>query len=553
MRQISIRVNAEKETGKLLHDWRYIGYDECNYTYTPEGREQLSRFGKLPDAPYFVRTHFLFCTGNCLGSFKFGSTNVYTEDRDGNPVYDFEYVDRIMDTILETGNKPFVEMGFMPMDLVDRGYLRPSRGIWDDYGHYKDLGWSCPPKDYAKWHAFIHEVCAHLKERYGENEVNGWYFELWNEPDIFYWSGTAAEYCRLFDYTENAFHSVLPDARLAGPAVTGIFPGTNSEAFFRFFLEHCRRGTNYCDSSTGTRLDFITFHTKGGGFPFDLHAKKAVPSVERLVYQVDQGMKIIEEFGYGDLEVVLSEADPDGWAAGGIHDNPNMVFRNTEYYASYVASAFEKIGRLSKKYKTPIRPLSWAFMFPGERCFEGTRTFSTQGIDKPVFNLFRMYSRLGDRSLEFSCDGAKDLEESIRESDVNGTFDTGNYTGEGEDTDISGFAACGEDGIIRILAYSHNNDRDMHEENELSVTVSGLPDGTVRVRHFRIDRDHSNACTVWKALGEPLFPEGDEYAAIKARDGLEELEEASEMGTEGGALRICFRMPAHAVSLIEIG
>ena len=395
-KQVNVKVDAGVSIGVQEHLWRYIGYDECNYTYIPEGVELLKKFAALGDAPYYFRTHFMFCTGNCHGTYKFGSTNIYWENENGEPVYDFTYYDYIIDAFLKTGNKPFVELGFMPKDLVDTNYLRPTGGNWENYAQYKEVGWTCPPKDYDKWHDFIKAVAFHLVEKYGEEEVKSWYFELWNEPDIFYWSGTAAEYCKLYDYTEHAVHEVLPELRLSGPAVTGIFEGGHAQKFFRFFLNHCRDGANFCTQEKGTRLDFITFHVKGGGFPFEMHAPKAVPSVESLVHQVKLGLDIIQEYGYQDCEVVLSEADPDGWAAGGIYDNANMIFRNTEYYATYVASTYEKIDQLSSRYGIRVRPLAWAFMFPGERCFEGTRTFTTQGIDKAVFNMFKIYGSLGN-------------------------------------------------------------------------------------------------------------------------------------------------------------
>ena len=74
---IQIRVDAGRWLGELPHNWNYIGYDECNYTYTPEGQELLAKFGALGRKPYYVRAHHLFCTGNCHGVYKWGSTNVY--------------------------------------------------------------------------------------------------------------------------------------------------------------------------------------------------------------------------------------------------------------------------------------------------------------------------------------------------------------------------------------------------------------------------------------------------------------------------------------------
>ena len=126
-KKVNIQVDASKRCGTQEHLWRWIGYDECNYTYIPEGKELLRKFAALGDAPYYFRTHFMFCTGNCHGTYKFGSTNIYWEDPEGNSVYDFTYYDKIMDSYMEAGHKPFVELGFMPQALVDEKYLLPKK------------------------------------------------------------------------------------------------------------------------------------------------------------------------------------------------------------------------------------------------------------------------------------------------------------------------------------------------------------------------------------------------------------------------------------------
>ena len=376
-------------------------------------------------------------------------------------------------------------------------------------------------------------------------------FELWNEPDIFYWNGTIAEYCKLYDYTERAIHEVCDELRISGPAVTGNFDREYVCRFFRDFLKHCKSGVNFCTGETGTRLDFITYHVKGGGFPFEMHAEKAVPSVERLVQLTKIGLDIICECGYQGLEVVLSEADPDGWAAGGVYDNANMIFRNTEYYATYVASTYEKIEQLCHEYQMAVRPLAWAFMFPGERCFEGTRTFTTQGIDKAVFNLFKIYGSLGDTKLAFSSDGAETMEQVEKQFMKREASKP--YTGEGEETDVSGFAVEGKNGETQILIYSHNNDRDEHSESTVTLTVEGLSGKeTVECIHYRIDGEHSNPYAEWKRQGEPLFPEGEQYEAIKKRDGLEKLTEDTVLSVKDGVATLTFTMPAHAVSFVVL-
>ena len=540
----NIRVDSREVTGALEHYWRYIGYDECNYTYIPEGLGQLKKFRALEDEPYFVRTHFMFCTGNCHGTYKFGSTNLYTEDEAGNPVYDYEVFDRVIDTFLSVGHKPFVELGFMPKDLADYNFLpRVTNKDWYDYSQYKDIGWACPPKDYQKWYELIENLAKHLKEKYGQQEMKTWYFELWNEPDIFYWRGTPAEYCKLFDYTENAFHAVLPEVRLSGPAVTGLTEGGGSQQFLNFFLTHCRDGANFCTNQKGTRLDFITFHVKGGGFPFAVRAKKAVPSVKTLLRQVKLGLDCIVQNGYADREVVLSEADPDGWAAGGVYDNANMIFRNTEYYATYVASIYDKIEAMGVRYGMKVRPLAWAFLFPGERCFEGTRTFSTQGIDKAVFNMFRIFGRLGHEKLAFSSDAAQ----------------VPNYTlaqdtdADGDPADISGFAVRGGNAQTQIVLYSHHDDRDKTGEREVVLCVTGYGEEKgLKIRHYRIDKNHSNAYAQWIKEGSPMYPDEKQYAAMKAREVLEQYLPESCCDSQGNELTLRFSLPTHAVSFIEI-
>ena len=109
------------------------------------------------------------------------------------------------------------------------------------------------------------------------------------------------------------------------------------------------------------------------------------------------GLDIIQEYGYQDCEVVLSEADPDLLAAGGICDNANMIFRNTEYYATYVASTYEKIDQLSSQYGIRVRPLH------GHSCSREKGVLKEpeplpQGIDKAVFNMFKIYGSLGNES-----------------------------------------------------------------------------------------------------------------------------------------------------------
>jgi xylan 1,4-beta-xylosidase len=488
-----------------------------------------------------MRTHHLLCTGICHGIYKWGSTNVYTEDENGNPIYNFDVIDKMCDIWLNNNCKPFFEIGFMPLDMVDLSDVKTTP--WNFYNEYKRIGWNRPPKDYDKWYALIYALVEHLVSRYGRPEIETWYFEMWNEPDIGYWSGTHEEFCKLYDYTEAAVHDALPSLRLGGPATCGaLAPDSPAANFLRDFLKHTKSGKNFKTGKTGTRLDFTTFHTKGGGYTFTTRKElDKTPSVKRLLDQVRICGTIIKEEGYGDLECVLSEADPDGWAAGGRFDNPAFDFRNTEYYASYVASAYKNLYDLAAELNMDIRPLAWAFMFEGERCFEGTRVFSTQGIDKAVMNVFRFFSKLGTQLVNLSS-GRDQKPEKY-----------GDYWGTGEGAEINGWATLTGTKSLEALVYCHEDTWEKDEVYPVEFTVENLPfKGPYQITHYRIDKDHSNAYAEWVRQGKPDYPAGGQYEAIKARDGLELAEPVKKAAAIDGKVKLAFDMPVKSVSLIVI-
>jgi xylan 1,4-beta-xylosidase len=540
---VYIAVDAGARQGELAHSWTYIGYDEINYTYVPEGQELLAKFMELQEQPYYIRPHHLLCTGNCHGFYKWGSTNVYLEDDQGNPVYDWTIVDLVFDTILKYRCKPFVEIGFMPQDLADPECYDAAKENWTGQ-LYRTAGWACPPKDYRKWHDLVFSLVEHCIERYGHGEITTWYWELWNEPDIFYWRGSLEDFTKLYDYTAAAVKAACPEARVGGPATTNPAPGGKAADFLDRFLDHCANGANACTGRQGAPLDFITFHVKGGGYRADpKHRKQAPPSVKQILSHTRTGYEIISKYpGFKNLECILSEIDPDGWAAGGAWDNANLNFRNTEYYPSFVAAAFDKVNTFARSRGWNLKLLSWAFMFVGERCFEGTRAFSTQGIDKPILNLFRMYARVGMQQVAFSSAGAKD------------PLAYADQWGNGDGPDISGFAALRGSKSLELLIYNHHDDWDLDDDYEIDLEIANLPfagDALV-VTHHRIDQSHSNAYAEWVRQGRPMYPTVEQRAAIMARAGLELLEPPRKIALHEGKVRLSFLMPVHSVSLLSI-
>ena len=529
-----VRVDATLQT-PLRHIWTYVGYDEPNYTYTPNGRALLAKLGRLGDAPYYIRCHFLLCNGEGAGSPKWGFSNVYTEDEGGRPVYTWDIIDRIMDTIVECGCIPFVELGFMPQALT-------SAPAGTAYEGARAEGWGYPPRDYSRWLDLVRALAAHCLERYGLREVSRWYWELWNEPDIFYWRGTVEEYCRLYDYTVAGLLSAIPHAKVGGPGTTS--PGRPAAgAFLRTFLEHCTRGVNAVTGARGTRLDYVSFHTKGGGYGTEPGAPKKTPSLHTLARHVVAGLEIIADLPeLRGHEVVLSECDPDGWAAGTTRDNPNLAYRNSEYYASYVgATACKFVDLADNRGPRVDAMLTWAFQFEDRGYFEGLRTLSTNGVDKPVLNALRLLGELRGARVALTSDAAR---ESLAQEGADGPETP---------PDVSGIATLDERGALRVLLVSHQDDWDVHAATAATVAVAGLEPGR-RYEAYRsaVDAESANAHTAWQRMGAPESPDAAQREALleAARLRRERLFDLSADGS--GSVTFAATLRSHGAYLFEL-
>src|SRR5256885_8261604 len=285
---VEIRVQADHAAGAMTPIWNYFGYDEPNYTYGENGKKLLGELAALSPVPVYVRVHNLLTSGDGSASLKWGSTNVYTEDAAGKPVYSWTIVDRIFDTFHQAGIRPLVEIGFMPEALST--HPQPYRHNFPQGPIF--TGWAYPPKDYKKWAELVFQFVQHLRERYGNDEVRSWLWEMWNEPDIDYWKGTREEFFKLYDYSVDAVLRAFPEARVGGPDSTGpSYPKAGE--FLRGFLEHCAHEKNYVTGKTGSRLDFIAFHPKGSP---KWQGDHVVMGIARQLASIQEGFRIVKSF-----------------------------------------------------------------------------------------------------------------------------------------------------------------------------------------------------------------------------------------------------------------
>ena len=282
---VHIQVDASKVTAPLKQIWRFFGADEPNYAYMKDGQKLIADMGRLAPNHVYFRAHSLLVTGDGTPALKWGSTNAYREDAQGNPIYDWAIVDRIFDTYLQRNVKPYVEIGFMPEALSTKP--QPYKHSWTPLAKYEEIytGWAYPPTDYKKWGDLIYAWARHCVEKYGRAEVEQWYWETWNEANIGYWRGTPEEFRKLHDYTVDAVRRALPTARVGGPDTAG-----NGGQFTRDFFEHQLRGTNHATGKTGTPIDFVSFHAKGRPEYVDGHVRLGIAN---QLAAIDGGFQIV--------------------------------------------------------------------------------------------------------------------------------------------------------------------------------------------------------------------------------------------------------------------
>lgn len=534
---VSIEVDLAKEKGIAKPIWAWFGYDEPNYTYMKDGKKLLTELAQATRVPVYVRAHSLLVTGNGEAALKWGSTNAYTEDKNGNPIYDWTIIDKIFDTYIERGMKPMAQIGFMPEALSTKP--QPYRHYWKPDNSYGDIftGWAYPPNDYKKFAELVYQWVKHSVARYGKKEVESWYWELWNEPDIPYWKGTTEEYIKLYDYTADAVKRALPTARIGGPEVTG----PNSEkatAFFRAFMDHVVHGKNYVTGQKGSPIDFITFHAKGAPKVVDGHVQMNMGAQLR---NIDKGFEIVASYPtLKNLPIVIGESDPEGCAACSEDFHPSNAYRNGTMYSGYTAASYARKQDMAEaRGVNLLGAVTWAFEFEDQAWFRGFRDLATNGVDKPVLNTFRMFGMMPERRVEVNQHNLAYSFQKVTKESVRG------------EADINGYAAKGTREAA-VMVWNYHDDNVPAEDAPVSVQIKGLSSPRVLVQHYRIDQQHSNSYEAWKKMGSPQNPTPEQIKNLEAAGQLQMLTSPEWMSVKEGKLELPFNLPRQGVSLIRV-
>ncbi len=529
---VEITIDASKSLGELRHIWRFFGADEPNYATMKDGEKLLGELGKLKSGAVYFRTHNLLTSGDGTPALKWGSTNAYTEDEQGNPIYSWTIVDRIFDTYLARGVRPYVEIGFMPQALSVQPH--PYRSDWRPGFKYEAIGggWAFPPKNYTKWGELVYQWVKHCVERYGREEVEQWYWETWNEANYpAYWYGTPEEFYKLHDYTIDAVRRALPTARVGGPDTAG-----SGGKFMDDFLRHIDSGTNFATGKSGTPADFLAFHAKGNATFVDGHARL---SLANHLKTIDEGFaKIAAIPAMKNKPIIIGESDPEGCAAC---QGPHLAYRNSTMYSSYTAASFARKHDLADKHGVNFEgALTWAFEFEDQRYFAGFRALASNGLDLPVLNVFRMFSSMnGDRIVAKSSAEIpipELLEESVRER-----------------PDVGAFASFDGKNVYAMVWHYHDDDV-AGPDAAVKLTFNGLgrQSSGASLIHYRIDQNHSNSYATWQRMGSPIAPNEEQYAEMEKAGKLTQMNAPKSIPIRRGSADLNFTLPRQGVSLLVL-
>lgn len=409
----------------------------------------------------YVRFHAIF--HDVLG--------VYREDA-GRPVYDWTKLDRLYDRLLALGMKPFIELGFTP-DAMKTS---------EQTIFYWKGNTSHPVPE--KWTRLVDAFARHLLERYGKDEVHGWFFEVWNEPnlDIFWEGADQAAYFDLYARTARALKAVDPALKVGGPSTAGA-------AWVPEFLAFA--------AERQLPVDFVTTHTYGvdGGFLDEKGQSdtKLSPSPDAIVGDVRRVRQEIEASAMPGLPLYFTEWSTSYSPRDPVHDSYHgagyILTKLKESQGLLQGMSYWTFSDLFEEPGPPTAPFQGGFGL-----------LNPQGIRKPAYFAYRYLSRLGERELATH--------------------------------DPHSIAALGDDGV-KVLAW-HYAPPDQTVSNRpyftkvhparqlapLDLVLRGMKPGAYDARIHRTGFEHNDAYTAYLELGAPaaLTPAQVERLQALTRD-----------------------------------
>jgi len=457
----TINIDFSQTAGKLNTMFNEcVGAGRANEGLRADWQQQLAYVRKECGFRY-IRMHGLLTDDMA----------VYKEDKNGNPEYNFMYVDVLFDFLQSIGMKPFVEVGFMPGALAS--------------GHQSIFWWRgnvTPPKDYDKWAALIRALTQHFTERYGAEEVKTWYFEVWNEPNLSpgFWTGTQQDYFKLYKYTAQAIKSVNKAYRVGGPATAGA-------AWERDLIDYCYKNT--------VPVDFISTHAYGvkQGYLDEYGNAGTVldKNPESVSGEVLQSREEIAGSPMPDLELHYTEWSASYTPADPIHDS--------YHEAAYVLQKLKQVGDAANSMSYWVFTDIFEEAGPRFTPFHGGfGMLNIQGINKPVFYAYQFLNRLGSIEL-MNKDTASWV---CRDS-------TGNIQAL-----VWDFTNTHPGDSVNNQQY-YIRDLPSKLKGKLKLNIANMPEGTYAVEIYKLGYRSNDAYSTYLSMGKPAQLTRQQVAQIK--------------------------------------
>ena len=362
----TVEINTSSPTHLFPHYWeRMFGSGRAILSLRDGYRQDLRM---VKDATGFEYVRFHAILNDEVG--------VYSET-DGEPVYNFSYVDQIYDGLLQAGVRPFVELSFMPKQLAAQESYQP---FW-----YRPI--VAPPKDWAKWDDLISHFAQHLVDRYGIEEVSRWYFEVWNEPNLDFWAGDPRQstYFQLYDHTAQALKKVNPALRVGGPA-------TAQAAWVDVFIAHT--STNHIP------VDFVSTHVYANDTAKDVFGtEENIPRTQMVCRAVRKVHDQVQASARPQLPLIFSEYNAS------YKNEPDVT--DAVFMGPWLADTIRQCDGLS------VNMAYWTFSDVFEEqgvvkqpLYGGYGLIAAEGLPKPSFNAFKLLHQLGDQRIAVNSQSA---------------------------------------------------------------------------------------------------------------------------------------------------
>lgn len=358
----NIDVDMRRVAGPLDRGFNFaVGAGRANEGLRADWQAQLAQIRR--DAGFrYIRMHGLLSD----------DMGVYRVDAQGNEQYNFQYIDALVDYLLQIGIKPFVELGFMPSAMAS-----------GDKTIFWWRGNVTPPRDYAKWERLVEALARHWTARYGQAEVASWYFEVWNEPNLGdFWAGTQAEYFKLYDHAARAIKRVSADYQVGGPATAGA-------AWIPEMIAHA--------AANGVPLDFVSTHTYGvnQGFLDEYGTTGTVLSTaaDAISGDVHRNRREIAASAKPDLPLHYTE-----WSSSYTPADPS---HDSYHQAAYILQKLRQVGGAAQSMSYWVFTDIFEEAGPRFEAFHGGfGLMNTQGIRKPAYFAYQFLNALGPTELE---------------------------------------------------------------------------------------------------------------------------------------------------------